>query len=197
MNQFWNQRYAVEEYVYGTEPNRFLQEQLKKLLPGIILLPAEGEGRNAVFAARNGWDVTAFDSSTEAKKKADQLAVIHKTNIIYLLNDFENVHFDLNSFDCIALIYAHMQPGKRKTYHRKLTDYLKKGGTLILEGFSKDQINKTTGGPRNIDMLFSEKELKDDFSGFAELQINKREIEFNEGRFHQGIASVIRVVGLK
>lgn len=196
-NQFWNERYASEEYVYGTRPNQFLKEQLEKITPGRILFPAEGEGRNAVFAARNGWDVTAFDSSIEAKRKAKQLAVINKTTLDYQLNDFENVNFDSESFDCIALIYAHMQPEKRKTYHQKLMNFLKKGGTLVLEGFSKNQIYNATGGPKNIDMLFSEDELKGDFYGFSELQINKLEIEFDEGRFHQGKASVIRVYGVK
>src|SRR5680860_1842183 len=85
MDDFWNERYGIEEYVYGTEPNQFYKELLKKLSPGKILFPAEGEGRNAVFAAQNGWDVTAFDSSTEGKKKAEKLAAAKGVSVKYII----------------------------------------------------------------------------------------------------------------
>ncbi len=197
MNEFWNERYATEEYVYGTEPNRFYREKLEELNPGSILLPAEGEGRNAVFAAQKGWQVTAFDPSTEARKKAQKLGQQKHVKINYLLSDYESIVLPAESFDCLVMIYAHMHPLKRKTYHQKLTSFLKPGGTLILEGFAKKQMNNNTGGPRNIDMLFSEKELREDFSQLAELTISETDIHLDEGPFHQGTASVIRVSGVK
>lgn len=197
MSQFWNERFAVEEYVYGTAPNQFYREQLEKLTPGKILFPAEGEGRNAVFAAQKGWNVMAFDASTVAKKKAENLARENNVNIDYQIADYENVSFQKESFDCLVLIYAHMHPLKRKEYHQKLTLFLKPGGTLILEGFSKKQIENNTGGPRNVVMLFSEEELRDDFNFFTELSISESDVTLNEGPFHQGQASVIRVVGKK
>lgn len=197
MSQFWNERFAVEEYVYGTDPNQFYREQLEKLTPGKILFPAEGEGRNAVFAAQKGWNVMAFDASTVAKKKAENLARENNVKIDYQIADYENVSFQKESFDCLVLIYAHMHPLKRKEYHQKLTSFLKPGGTLILEGFSKKQIENNTGGPRNVEMLFSEEELRDDFNFFTELSISESDVTLNEGPFHQGQASVIRVVGKK
>ncbi len=197
MTEFWNERYATVEYAYGTEPNLFFRDNLKSISPGKILFPAEGEGRNAVFAARMGWDVTAFDVSTEGKKKAEQLAANNQVKISYLIENFENVSFPVNYYDCIVLIFAHMHPAKRKELHQKLVSFLKPGGILILEGFSKKQINNISGGPRDINMLFSKDELQSDFGFFSELTITEADYILDEGPFHQGIASVIRIKGIK
>ena len=197
MNQFWNERFATEEYVYGTEPNLFYREQLEKLNPGKILFPAEGEGRNAIYAAMQDWKVTAFDPSTVAKTKAENLARQKNVEIDYRIADYENVSFSKESFDCLVLIFAHMHPLKRKEYHKKLASFLKPGGTLILEGFSKKQIKNNTGGPRNVEMLFSEEELRNDFNFFSELSISETDVTLDEGAFHKGKASVIRVTGKK
>ena len=197
MNNFWNERYSTKNYVYGTEPNQFLKQELEKLLPGKILLPAEGEGRNAVFAAKLGWQVTAFDSSSEGKKKAEKLALLNNVTIDYQIKDYEEFKTKTGKFDCIALIYAHMPPHKRNEYHKKLASFLKPGGTLIMEGFSKKQINRETGGPRNAEMLFSEEELQNDFESFAKLIIKETDVELDEGRSHRGTASVIQILGIK
>jgi SAM-dependent methyltransferase len=197
MNSFWNERYAIEEYVYGTEPNQFYKDELEKLTPGKILFPAEGEGRNAVFAAIMGWDVVAFDSSSEGRKKADKLASLRGVRIQYFINNYDDIQFEPESFDCIVLIYAHMHPLKRNEYHKKLISFLKPDGKLILEGFSKKQINNNTGGPRDISMLFSEEELRKDFENLSHLSIEETDITLKEGRFHDGEASVIRISGVK
>jgi SAM-dependent methyltransferase len=197
MTEFWNERYATEEYAYGTEPNLFLKEKLEQLTPGKILFPAEGEGRNAVFAAEMGWTVTAFDASTEGKRKAELLASKNNVQIDYRIDNYENVSFQPEYFDCVVLIFAHTHPLKRNEYHRKLMSFLKPGGTLILEGFSKKQIANNSGGPRDIDMLFSKEELQSDFGSFSKLTITEKDYPLNEGPFHQGIASVIRAFGEK
>ena len=197
MNDFWNERYATKEYAYGTEPNQFYKEQLKNLIPGKILFPAEGEGRNAVHAAKKGWEVFAFDPSVEGKRKAEKLASANGVNIDYQIAGYENVHFEPHFFDCIVLIFAHTHPLKRTEVHQKLTSYLKPGGILILEGFSKNQISYNSGGPRDVDMLFSKEELQSDFASFSELSITETNYILDEGEFHQGNASVIRVFGIK
>ena len=197
MNNFWDERYAEEEYVYGTAPNKYFKQELEKLTPGKILLPGEGEGRNAVFAATQGWKVTAFDSSLEGKKKAEMLALKNKVYIEYRISDYENIQFDPEEYDCLALIYTHMPGSARTKYHKKLASFLKPGGILILECFSKEQINQNTGGPKNVDMLYSKEELQDDFSGFTALKITEAEIDMNEGKFHKGKAFVIRIYGIK
>ncbi|HPE74811.1 MAG TPA: methyltransferase domain-containing protein [Draconibacterium sp.] len=197
MNNFWDDRFGTKDYAYGTEPNKFFKEQLKTLKPGNILLPAEGEGRNAVYAASVGWQVTAFDQSIEGKRKAELLALKKGVSFDYRIEDYELMDYPRESFDCVALIFAHMNPVKREVYHKKLISFLKPGGILILEGFSKNQIHNKTGGPRDIDMLFSEKEMNTDFASCSKLSISETETELNEGPFHQGMASVIHVFGIK
>lgn len=195
MNDIWNQRYAQEAYVYGIEPNEFYKEQLSKLQPGKILFPAEGEGRNAVYAASKGWDVVAFDNSEEAKKKAEKLAEKNNVKLNYLISSIEAFESDENSFDAIVLIYVHTL--NREENHRKLIRFLKPGGILILEGFTKNQLSNNSGGPRDLAMLFSEDELKNDFNALKNKNISEAEIDLNEGLLHIGKASVVRIVGKK
>jgi cyclopropane fatty-acyl-phospholipid synthase-like methyltransferase len=197
MSEFWNQRYSSDAYAYGTEPNLFFKNQIKNLTHGKILFPAEGEGRNAVYAARLGWDVTAFDVSTEGKRKAELLAAANKVTINYFIAGYDDVCFGPETFDCIVLIFAHMAHTKRKEYHQQLVSYLKPGGIVILEGFSKKQIAFSSGGPREIEMLFSADELKNDFSNLTLQLIEEKTIELSEGLYHRGEAAVMRLVGVK
>lgn len=197
MNNFWNERYKNKEFAYGEAPNNFVKQELAKLTPGKILFPAEGEGRNAVYAAKQGWDVTAFDPSLEGKKKAKLLAAKHNVEIEYVIDGYETIDFPKEKFECIVLVFAHMPLKQRQKYHQKLITFLRPGGTLILEGFSKKQINNNTGGPQNIEMLFSEDELILDFDMFSNLKITEIDVVLNEGQFHQGKSSVIRITGIK
>lgn len=197
MSEFWNQRYSAEEFAYGTEPNLFFKEHIEKLTPGKILFPAEGEGRNAVYAARLGWDVTAFDVSVEGKRKAELLAAKNSVTINYLLAGYDDIYFEPETFDCVVLVFAHIDSDKREEYHRKMISFLKPGGFLLLEGFSKKQINNNSGGPRDFRLLYSKAELETDFQHLSVLKTEEPDVELNEGQFHNGIASVIRVVGKK
>lgn len=197
MSEFWNERYTLKEYVYGTKPNVYFETQIAKLSPGKILFPAEGEGRNAVYAARLGWDVYAFDSSIEARKKAYLLAKDHAVGIKYELNDIETAEYPSDFFDCIVLIFAHFHPFERNYFHSRLLSFLKPGGNIILEGFSKKQLQFNSGGPRTVEMLFSEEEIQNDFKLLSKLELVEAEIILDEGKFHQGSASVIRMVGEK
>jgi len=196
-SEMWDERYSSENFVYGTKPNQFFREELLKLKVGHLLLPAEGEGRNAVFAASQLWDVSAFDLSNEGRLKALHLAKENRVEIDYELASFENFTFEKESFDCIALIYAHVSEYKRKEYHQLIVKYLKPGGLLILEGFSKEQFGKKSGGPGQIGMLFSKEVLLDDFSELETIKLQGLDIELSEGEFHQGVASIIRYVGKK
>ena len=100
----WNDRYSKDEYAYGEQPNNFLREELEKLKPGTILFPAEGEGRNAVFAAQLGWTVSAFDISVEGKNKAFRLAETNKVMIDYHVGDLKTLNYNTGQFDAIALL---------------------------------------------------------------------------------------------
>jgi len=203
MKEFWEERYGKEAFAYGIKPNVFFEKTLEKnLLKGSILLPAEGEGRNAVFAATKGLNVTCFDMSSQGKLKAQKLAQQNNVSINYLVGEFSELHFEENSFDAIVLIYAHFPANIKTEYHKKLTTYLKKGGLLILEGFSKNQLkineeNQQSFGPKNIDMLYTVESIKDDFKDL-EIQVLKEElIDLDEGIHHKGKGDVIRFIGKK
>ncbi|MDQ0064375.1 class I SAM-dependent methyltransferase [Chryseobacterium lathyri] len=198
----WNDRYSSEEFAYGTEPNNYLKEQLEKLEPGSVLFPAEGEGRNAVFAAVKGWNVSAFDISSEGKSKALQLAENKNVTIDYQVGELQALNFQTEQFDAIALIYAHFPADIKSSVHQMLDQYLRKGGIIIFEAFSKNHLdyvtkNEKVGGPKDIGSLFSTDEIKADFPDYDIIQLEEMEIELNEGLFHNGTGSVIRFVGRK
>lgn len=197
MSEFWDHRYAQADYAYGTKPNIFFKAQIDKLTPGRILLPGEGEGRNAVYAAQRGWEVFAYDISEQARNKALRLADRVGVEIHYQTAAFDELSLDENDFDLLAIIFIHLEPAQRRQFHQSMVKMLKKGGKLILEGFSKEQFLRTTGGPKNVAMLMSYEELKDDFSELSRIKVWQREVMLNEGEYHQGLASVIRASGTK
>jgi 2-polyprenyl-3-methyl-5-hydroxy-6-metoxy-1,4-benzoquinol methylase len=197
MNDYWDERYKTREYIYGKKPNEFFKQELLKLKPGKILLPAEGEGRNAVFASLSGWKVIAFDSSSVAKKKAERLAKANQVTFDYQITDFQKCKFEKESFDTIALIYAHIHELERREIHHKLLEYLAPGGTLILEAFSQAQIHNNSGGPKVIEALYIAEELKVDFLEMKNLHCWEESVKLSEGKHHKGIASIIRLIGTK
>lgn len=197
MLEMWNNRYKVEEYVYGREPNSFFKSEIISLDPGELLLPAEGEGRNAVFAASLGWKTIAFDYSAAGQAKAFKLAQENKVSIDYLLSSFDEINFEPEQFDCIGLIYVHQPTDKRAGYFNKLISYLKPGGTIILEAYSKEQLKNKTGGPREEDLLYSKPELENLFKSLSSYDISLVETNLNEGLLHNGKSSVIRMTGTK
>lgn len=202
MDHFWNQRYREKEYAYGMVPNEFFKSQILKINTGKILFPAEGEGRNAVYAAQKGWQVTAFDASIEAKKKAEILAFNNKVQMKYDLGSVEEINYEPESFDAIALIFTHFPKENREKYYRKISSYLKSGGILIIECFSEKHIrnqqeNPNAGGPKEASMLCSLEETKKELPDFNFLMAEEAEIILNEGLYHIGKANVIRMVAEK
>jgi len=117
MKEFWNERYSRKEFAYGENPNQFFAQELDKLIRGKIFLPAEGEGRNAVYAAKNNWEVLACDLSVEGKNKTEQLANKAKVDVAYLVGDFGKLAYEKESFDAIVLIYAHFPVHLKTAYH--------------------------------------------------------------------------------
>lgn len=200
--QKWEERYKQDEFAYGINPNNYLKFQLEKLQPGEILFAAEGEGRNAVFAASQGWKVSAFDISTEGKRKAMLLADANQVEIDYQIGFLPDLGYPDECFDAIALIYAHFPADIKSAYHQILSKLLRKGGYVIFEAFSKNHLNylaknKDVGGPTDLGMLFSIDEIKDDFVDFEILELAEVEVQLNEGLYHNGIGSVVRLLGRK
>jgi 2-polyprenyl-3-methyl-5-hydroxy-6-metoxy-1,4-benzoquinol methylase len=196
MKEFWNERYSERMYSYGKAPNEFFAEQLSALPKGKILLPAEGEGRNAVYAAVKGWQVKAFDFSEEGRKKALSLASNYDVGIDYELAEASQFNSE-DQFDVIAMIFAHFAGEERTNLCKKLEALLVPGGHLIMEVFSKNQLGRESGGPKNPELLYSKEEIKSLFPGLDFIILEEAKTELNEGQHHQGEAAVIRALGRK
>ena len=197
MKESWNNRYSNREYVYGTQPNDYFKQEIEKLSIGKLLLPAEGEGRNAVFAAKLGWDVHAIDMSERGKEKALKLAKENNLDFQYDVSALQDFQYTENEYDALALIYAHFPPLLRNKIHQKLIGSLKSDGILLLEAFGKKQFGKKSGGPPAIEMLYSIEELKTDFTNFDFIEEIEMEVELSEGELHKGTAEVIRIKARK
>lgn len=202
MKEIWDERYRAETFAYGDTPNLYLKAQLEKLDAGTILFPAEGEGRNAVFAATLGWTVSAFDISSEGRNKALQLAAKHGVEIDYQVGDLKDFNYTEGQFDAMALIYAHFPASIKSSYHKALDKYIRSGGLVIFEAFSKQHLeyviaNPKVGGPKDRDMLFSIEEVQADFENYDIIELQECVIELNEGLYHNGTGSVIRFIGRK
>lgn len=197
MKANWNNRYDSKEYQYGLEPNDFFKKQIQLLAAGRMLVPAAGEGRDAVFAAQLGWETHAFDSSDSAQGKANKLAGERSVNLHYECIDAASVRYPLESFDVIALVYFHQIPMERYKFHQQCIKWLKPGGKIILEGFHKKQLGLASGGPKILDMLFDKEELSLDFEGLRIESMEEKECILNEGPLHQGKAFVIDLVATK
>jgi len=197
MKNTWDERYAQPEYIYGTQPNAWLAEKLKEIPVGRILFPAEGEGRNAVYAATLGWEVTAFDQSAEGRSKALRLAAEKNVQIVYNLSDLTHFEAEPGSFDVIALIFVHMPEEIRSRVHKTLTKYLKPGGYLILEAFTKDQLKNNSGGPKTEQLLYNNEQITGDFPELDFLESGDAIAHLDEGLLHRGEANVVRLFARK
>ena len=200
---FWNSRYAHPDYAYGTAPNVFFAEQLTVHRPsGSMLLPADGEGRNGVYAAEQGMDVYAFDLSVEGQKKALRLAEDRGVTIDYRVGDFRKLGYRENRFDVLALIFAHFPAAEKEAFNRTLASYLKPGGLLLFEAFGSQHLayreaDPKVGGPGVADMLFSTEELQRTFPNYRIELLEERPVQLAEGPFHQGTGSVVRMIARK
>lgn len=198
MPNFWDQQFSTEGYKYGTAPNAFLTEQVHRIAPhSRVLVPGDGEGRNGVWLAEQGHQVTALDVSTVGLQKAKALAMDRGVSVQLLLADLEDWRADA-LFDAVVLTYVHLPSDLRCKAHRHLAQALRPGGLLILEAFHPLQLGKTSGGPKQADMLYTLDMLREDFEGLLEMELAKEgEITLNEGPGHQGLAAVTRYIGTR
>lgn len=197
-NKFWNEKYSDHSYFYGEHPNEFLAEQIRHIpKEGRVLCLCEGEGRNAVYLAKNGFNVTAIDFSEEAKKKATLLASRHNVIIDYHLLDLAEYDFEINKWDAIISIFAHLSSPLRKNVYPKLVSSLREEGVFILEAYTPEQIRYGTGGPKEIEMLCTEKILKDELTDLNWISLIEGEKKLYEGIGHSGASYTIRGIARK
>jgi SAM-dependent methyltransferase len=193
---FWNGRFGAEPTVYGEGPNVFFAQQLAGLTPGRILLPGDGEGRNAVHAAEQGWSARSFDASSVGVEKALAMAEKQGVTIEAEVGDAHD-WAPGEAFDAVALCYLHLPPPLRADFHSRVAGWLKPGGTLILEGFGPGQLAFSSGGPKVLDMLFTTAMLESDFAGLEVQLCVTEEAVLDEGPYHQGQAELTRLVARK
>jgi SAM-dependent methyltransferase len=196
--EFWDTRYESEAYAYGTAPNKFFQQQLDKLTPGRLLLLAEGEGRNAVYAASRGWEVTAVDFSNEARAKAQRLALAQGVHVDYHVADLTGLSWQQPAaYDAIGLIYAHLPPLARTAVHAAAARSLAPDGHLILEAFSLRQLGLPSGGPQSAALLYEPADLARDFAELTLRENQELGVVLHEGTFHAGPARVVRLLATR
>lgn len=200
MLSFWNQRYQEPGYAYGSEPNDFLKTQSHYLPKGKVLCLAEGEGRNAVYLAQQGYEVTAIDQSEAGLQKAQTLAAEKGVTIETLVADLSDYQIQPDAWNGIVSISAHLPPALRKKVHRQVVDGLASGGVLILEAYTPKHIELDgIGGPPKdqIDMFMTLEGLQSELSGLTFELGQEIEREVNEGKYHQGRGAVVEVIAVK
>lgn len=194
MTQMWDERYQADHFVYGTAPNDFLRSQVANLPPGRVLCLAEGEGRNAVYLAEQGFEVTAVDQSSVGLAKAERLAAEHGVAITTLVADLGDFHIEPHAWDGIVSIFAHMPPSARRHIHREVVSGLRPGGVLLLEAYRPAQLEYKTGGPPVAALMMDLDGLRDELAGLEFEFAAETERDIQEGSLHHGEGAVVQVL---
>lgn len=195
--EFWNEMYAVDVYVFGAQPNDFLADCAATLEPGRLLSLGEGEGRNGVWLAKQGFEVHGIDASAIGVEKARALAAERGVIADFQVGDLAELALDADAWDVIVSVFAHTPSVVRKHVHREVVRGLKPGGHYIFEAYNPEQLGRGTGGPQDNDLLVS---LDNAFGELDGLEfVIAREVERNvvEGERHTGLASVTQVLARK
>jgi cyclopropane fatty-acyl-phospholipid synthase-like methyltransferase len=195
----WNQRFSAPDYVFGTAPNAFLAANAARLKAGQrALCVADGEGRNSVWLAEQGLDVTAFDFSPIGLDKARRLAATRGVSVQYELASVYDWSWPVAVFDVVAAIFVQFaDPPMRTFMFERMARALKPGSLLLVEGYTPKQLQYGTGGPKQVDQLYSERLLRESFRGFDVLELREYEAELDEGSRHRGMSAVIDLVARK
>lgn len=195
----WDERYAEPGYAYGVEPNQFLQEVAERYLPasGRVLCLAEGEGRNAVFLAERGFDVTAVDSSAVGLDKAQRLANERKVELKTVVADLRDFPLGVGAWDGIVSIWCHLPSKLRADLHARAVEALKPGGVFLLEAYSPEQLRYGTGGPGHVDLLVSLDALLGELRGLETVRAESLVRHVSEGKYHEGPSAVVELIARK
>ena len=192
----WDARYADEAFFYGVAPNDFLAEHAARI-EGPVLALAEGEGRNAVFLAERALDVVGVDISPVGLAKAQRLAAARGVRIDTVVAGLADYLPQPGRYGAVVSIFAHLPPAVRAALYPRVVAALKPGGLLLLEGYAQAQLERDTGGPRDIAMLLTTDAVRAEFAGLEPVLLRQVEREVREGSGHTGMASVVQFIGRK
>ena len=194
----WDERYAGTEYFYGSEPNDFLAAEAHRISAGgRVLCLAEGEGRNAVFLAKEGFEVTGVDGSAVGLEKAHQLARNHGVEITTTVADLRDYDLGEGAWDGIVSIWCHVPPDLRGDLHARVARALKPGGVLILEAYHPRQLEYNTGGPPVAELMMTVEQLRDELSALDLVVAQEIDRDVHEGRGHEGPSAVTQVIAVR
>ena len=192
----WNKRFSIEDYLFGADPAQALVKLEHYLIPqGDTLVIADGEGRNSVYLASRGFRVTASDSSTVANIKAKALAASQNVEVNYQVEDFFDIDWSAKQYDnIVGIFFQFIPPDKIKQVLMALRTAIKKGGTLLIHGYTPQQIELATGGPKDVSLMYN-KELFEDVFESVEILVNKEyQMQLGEGSGHKGQSALIDFV---
>jgi SAM-dependent methyltransferase len=190
----WEQRYAIDDYLFGTEPNEFLRDNTDQLPQGSVLCLAEGEGRNAVFLAGLGYDVSSIDLTEGGVAKTRRLAAARDVTVDAAVGDLAQTDLGRGRWNAIVSIFAHMPPKVRGNLHRRVVAALAPGGVFLLEAYTPDQVGRGTGGPSLPEMTMTLAGLRDELAGLDFVHGQELVREIVEGPGHTGVGSVVQVI---
>lgn len=192
MTNTWDERFSAKEYLYGKEPNGFVEETAKLMPKGKVLCIAEGEGRNSVYLASLGFDVTAWDFAESGLEKTRQLAIEKDVDVKTEYQDLADVKWETEQWDAIVQIFGHFPSDVMNRTYSGIRKALKPGGYYISELYSKEQLKYGTGGPRNEEMLVNPTEMLNQFDDYFIKHFHVGEVNREEGKLHTGTAHVVQ-----
>jgi len=195
----WETRFRAPGYVFGEEPNAFLKSQAHRLHRGqSVLSVADGEGRNGVWLAEQGLDVLAIDFSETALAKARALASQRGVRLRTELADIFTWRWPQAAFDVVVAIFTQVAfAAERNEFFANLKRALRPGGLLLMQGYRPEQLNYRTGGPPEVERLYTRSILEQSFGDLAELEIHEHDSVINEGTGHVGMSALVDVIGRK
>jgi 2-polyprenyl-3-methyl-5-hydroxy-6-metoxy-1,4-benzoquinol methylase len=194
--QRWNLRFSEPDYVFGTAPNQFLASKKGLFQKGErALCVADGEGRNSVWLAEQGLEVDAFDFSPPGVAKARRLAAERGVRVSYQVAGVDDWAWPQAAYDVVAAIFVQFAgPEMRARMFARMTQALKPGGLLLLEGYTPKQLEYRTGGPSKVENLYTEALLREAFRQLEILELREYEAELEEGWRHTGRSALIDLV---
>ena len=189
----WNARFSGDGWAYGKEPNSWLAKTIKPG-NGKALVPADGEGRNAVWIASQGYETTVFDLSDVGKEKCSQLAKEKGVHVYYEVDDLAVRNFTPETYDLIACSWFHVPWSMFCEHYPRMLSSLKMGGEFICEGYHTSQMDMTSGGPKSLDLLWDLDEVMEVIGeGFSIKHAKVETVDLDESDLHRGPAHVVRL----
>jgi len=193
--KMWDERYSQAEEVYGHAPNAFVVRQAARFRKGMkLLVPGDGYGRNGIWLAQQGFQVHTVDLSAVGVERARDAAKAAGAKLTIEQADLATWNWPVDQFDAVIAIFLHLPPQVRVKVHGSMVRTIKPGGLIVLQAFSPAQLKHSSGGPRQVELLYTPAILQEDFAPATALELGEKEVQIDEGHMHRGLAAVVQAV---